>query len=409
MTATYATPKSFAIVIPTPWNVPAPWSADVNLMVQGFLDCGHEAVLVCPEGSDLTGTAIEPARIQVVPRHNMASAEFWQTLNVNAALIFTWMGRPDVVIAARKAGLFVVSLSDSDGLQGVRVHPKATLERMICPMPTWLGKLRACWYWGKKVVYLHWREEEAFVQTFRAADITTVQMSEGKPHLQRFFDARHCSDSEAKIQVIPFPVCAEALHGSVGLKQNHLVAVGRWDDPQKNAQLLMRSLREYLQQSPDTTVTLIGNGGETVFAPLLRAYTQVRYCGVLPRSEVMRVLQTARTILFTSRWEGMPNALHEALAMGCSFVGTDIPATRSVFKAGPFGTLATNSRPHVFADALQAEHLAWQNGERNPLEIAAFWRTRLSPRSTAQQYVDLLVESGGCEQRLLPGVSQHPS
>jgi glycosyltransferase involved in cell wall biosynthesis len=48
------------------------------------------------------------------------------------------------------------------------------------------------------------------------------------------------------------------------------------------------------------------------------------------RSDVGDLLAAADVFVLASRWEGLPGAAIEALAMGTPIVATDIPATRDV-------------------------------------------------------------------------------
>jgi glycosyltransferase involved in cell wall biosynthesis len=57
----------------------------------------------------------------------------------------------------------------------------------------------------------------------------------------------------------------------------------------------------------------------------------------------------------TSAYEGMPNALLEAMSAGLPSVATDVPGTRDVLNAAPdIGILADPEHPGRFAESLVA-------------------------------------------------------
>ncbi len=74
------------------------------------------------------------------------------------------------------------------------------------------------------------------------------------------------------------------------------------------------------------------------------------------RSDVMACLSKFNAFVITSEYEGMPNALLEAMAMGLPCVATDVVGSRDVLAATAdreeIGILASPSDPHKFAATL---------------------------------------------------------
>lgn len=64
------------------------------------------------------------------------------------------------------------------------------------------------------------------------------------------------------------------------------------------------------------------------------------------------LLAESRVFVLSSRWEGMPLALVEAMAAGCACIATDVPGVRGVFVDGQEGLLVPPSDPAALAAAL---------------------------------------------------------
>ncbi|TPG06017.1 glycosyltransferase [Sphingomonas oligophenolica] len=132
------------------------------------------------------------------------------------------------------------------------------------------------------------------------------------------------------------------------------VAVGRLAR-QKNHALMLAAYAEVAR--PDDRLTLIGEG------PLrsrleqqaagLEISAQVHFAGHVPNAaEAMR---DHDVLLLSSRYEGVPAVLIEALAAGLKIVSTDSgPGVRSVLANGGLGTVVVQDDTLAFAAALAA-------------------------------------------------------
>jgi len=83
-----------------------------------------------------------------------------------------------------------------------------------------------------------------------------------------------------------------------------------------------------LKRQVPVELTVVGDGPDR--ERLLSASEQLikggvmRYLGLLPHAEVLKLLEEQDVYLLTSEFEGMPNALNEAMGRGCVPVVTDI-------------------------------------------------------------------------------------
>lgn len=77
---------------------------------------------------------------------------------------------------------------------------------------------------------------------------------------------------------------------------------------------------------------------------------QVRFLGHV--AGLPALLGDTRLFVLSTRWEGMPLALVEAMAAGCACIATDVPGVRGVFDDGREGLLVPAGDPAALADAM---------------------------------------------------------
>lgn len=105
------------------------------------------------------------------------------------------------------------------------------------------------------------------------------------------------------------------------------VAVGRLM-PQKNYSMMLRAFALVYQKYPDCTLEIYGEGTEydrlRNLAEELKISQAVLFKGFC--DNVHEQIKTSDIFLMSSDFEGMPNALMEAMAMGFCTISTDCPA-----------------------------------------------------------------------------------
>jgi glycosyltransferase involved in cell wall biosynthesis len=146
-------------------------------------------------------------------------------------------------------------------------------------------------------------------------------------------------------------VCAEFnLPANVHL----LVTVGRLTR-QKGHVYLIQAMPRILQAHPNTHLLLIGEGelrqSLSNLAADLGVSAAVHFLGL--RADVGRLLSAADVFVFPTLWEGMPNALLEAMAAGIPVAASSIPETREILKDGENGLLFTVEDAQAAAEAIQ--------------------------------------------------------
>lgn len=121
--------------------------------------------------------------------------------------------------------------------------------------------------------------------------------------------------------------------------------------PNKNHALLLRSWPAVCRQAPQAYLLLAGTG-ETMpamrrLAAKLGVSDRVRFIGY--REDIPALLQSAEVVALTSRREGLPKTLMEAMAAGKPAVATDVRGSRDLVKHGENGFLVNLNAPDMLA------------------------------------------------------------
>lgn len=139
-------------------------------------------------------------------------------------------------------------------------------------------------------------------------------------------------DLRKKCFVVPNPISAKFIDNhkeNYSRKISKLIAVGRLHE-QKNYPLLLKAMADVTKIKPEITLDIFGEGNQKEYLESLikeyRLSNNVFLCG---RSQsIEKQLQAADVFMMTSDYEGMPNALMEAMAFG-------VPCISSDCKTGP--------------------------------------------------------------------------
>jgi glycosyltransferase involved in cell wall biosynthesis len=172
-----------------------------------------------------------------------------------------------------------------------------------------------------------------------------------------------------------------------------VLGVGRLA-PQKDFAMLLRAFAE-LGARRDLNLVILGEGPERAS---LEAQAQkhglagrVFFPGLVPNSEAYA--RRARVFALSSRNEGFPGALIEALEAGAAIVSTDCPfGPREVLDGERFGRLVPVGDVKRFAAALQAELDEPDVGSEARREERAEWLERFEPEVITAQYLSLVQE-----------------
>ncbi len=130
-----------------------------------------------------------------------------------------------------------------------------------------------------------------------------------------------------KCWVVPNPISKKFVDNYKEIyndKITKMIAVGRLHE-QKNYPLLLKALADIIPDRPEITLDIFGEGHqENALKELIANLGLEKNVFLRGRSQkIEEQLKTADLFLMTSDYEGMPNALMEAMAFGVSCISSD--------------------------------------------------------------------------------------
>ncbi len=153
-----------------------------------------------------------------------------------------------------------------------------------------------------------------------------------------------------------------------------ILAVGRLI-PGKRQALLIEAMSRLASKQADVSLWIVGDGPDrTALEAMAAQYgvsDRVRFLG--HRDDVPKLLRAATIFVHTSAWEGMSNAVMEAMALGVPSVVCDAPGVTECHVAGETG-LVVKGEVSEIAEAIDT--LLTDPGRRRALGEAARKRAR---------------------------------
>ena len=177
-----------------------------------------------------------------------------------------------------------------------------------------------------------------------------------------------------------------------GERENRIVNVGRLNK-QKNQALLINAFADISADFPEMTLEIYGDGEEkenlAALSDSLGISHRVHFMGNV--SGVAEKIKAARIFAFSSDYEGMPNALAEAMALGLACVSTDCSpgGARMLIDDNENGRLVGIGDKKALADALR-EMCSDETYARRLGEQALLIREKLKIDSVVDKWEEYL-------------------
>jgi len=349
---------------------------------------GIETGLACPPGGDLTaladslGLPVYPAEISGAPtpasqaalRHAMASFA------------------PDIVHAHGSRAALHVRLADRLArtrcvytVHGIHVD-KAPLPRRIM--------LTAA---------------ERFLRPRTAAFITVCESDLRRGARLRIIDPARATAIHNGIEMlgdgaepVQSPVTSASLRAEADISADAplVLAIGRLCEPKDHATLL-RAWAIVQRETPAARLAIIGSGPLRASLDALSASLgigpAVRF--LPPRPDVATAYREADAFVLSSRWEGFPYVVLEAMSHGLPVVATSVDGIPEAIEDGVSGLLVPPHDPAALAAALvtvlRDSALASALGHVARERVAREFSLAVMVAATASVYEKTIAASGG--------------
>ena len=213
------------------------------------------------------------------------------------------------------------------------------------------------------------------------------------------FQTKDAADYYFKIknnkEIIPNPLFTDNLpQPYTGDREKKIVNVGRLHK-QKNQEMLIRAFSKISNKYPEYNLTIYGEGPERRSLEILIKELNLDDRVIMPGSysNVLDKIKTASIFAFSSDFEGMPNALIEAMSLGLPVISTDCPCggPRELIDDGINGLLAPVNDVDNFAKKM--DYLLSNKESANLIGIQAIKiRERLDFKIIGKRWLDFCLK-----------------
>lgn len=165
------------------------------------------------------------------------------------------------------------------------------------------------------------------------------------------------------------------------------LTIGRFTPLHKGIDLLIEAYHLFSQRNQEWCLDIVGEGKEeNTFRNLIARYHLEDRITIHPfTNNIQEYYSNAQIYVLSSRWEGMPLVLVEAMAHGLPIVTSDLPVSKEIM--GDFGMYFENENIEDLAQKLEeATHIDWQTKSKEALSIAQ----RFDIKNIIKQWKELI-------------------
>lgn len=241
----------------------------------------------------------------------------------------------------------------------------ATLRKQLpnARMIGWLHNSYEALFGEDSHYYIGPKRRRHYIYQFRKLDKVVVLCQDDA---NRF----HQYDKAFMPTVIYNPLTLKPGHPSTGNNKRFLT-IGRFTPLHKGIDLLIEAFHLFSQKNSEWNLDIVGEGSEEKkYRSLIAKYHLGDRITIHPfTNQIQNYYSKAQIYVLSSRWEGMPLVLVEAMSHGLPIVSSDLPICKEIL--GDFGLFFDNGNIEALAQRLEdATHIDWQAKSEKALKIA---------------------------------------
>lgn len=183
-----------------------------------------------------------------------------------------------------------------------------------------------------------------------------------------------CQDDARKyhfpVKVIYNPLTLEPGKPSQGDSKRFL-AVGRFSHRHKGFDLLIEAFNIFAKENKEWVLDIVGEGAEEpLYRKMIADYQLEERITILPfTNNIQQHYSEAQVYVLSSRWEGMPLVLMEAMSHGLPVVSSDLPVCKEIMS--DFAIYFKNGDINNLSQSLKdATEIDWERKSKEALSIA---------------------------------------
>ena len=268
----------------------------------------------------------------------------------------------------RNALLSELKQGGFDIIIGVHAPLAARLATLRQDLPKakligWLHNSYEALFGENSHYYIGAKRKRHYVYQFQKLDNVVVLCQD---------DAKHFHDYDKSFMptVIYNPLTLKPGNPSQGNSKNFLT-VGRFTPLHKGIDLLIEAFHLFAKKNQDWHLDIVGEGKEEKkYKLLITKYHLEGKLTIHPfTNHIQDYYSKAQVYVLSSRWEGMPLVLVEAMSHGLPIVSSDLPVSQEIL--GDFGIYFENENIEDLAQRLEdATHIDWKAKSHEAFKIA---------------------------------------
>ena len=261
----------------------------------------------------------------------------------------------------------------NDGHYDVIIGVHAPLAARLATMRPLLNKGVHCIGWihnsfealfGPTSLYIGPVLKRHYVYQFQKLDDTIVLCHDDANRFNRY-------DAAFRPSVIYNPLTLQPGIPSEGSSRRFL-AVGRFTYMHKGIDLLIEAFHLFARNNADWCLDIVGEGPEgQKYRDMIAQYGLEQRIAIYPfTKQIQSYYHQAQVYVLSSRWEGMPLVLVEAMSHGLPVISSDLPVCKEIMGSAAF--YFENGNVEQLAQRLQeATQMDWPEKSTEALSVAS--------------------------------------